>query len=100
MCLDGTEENCMKRRILSQRNDFKWQILTRNGFNEKQIREIEAGIDLNLDVSLYAFTCFDADQMYQIRRGLEEGINVFEYLDPSIPFYIMSSIRDILLKAD
>ena len=41
-----------------------------NQFNKNQKEEIRKGLEDNLDVSIYAKTEFSANQMRQIRLGL------------------------------
>lgn len=75
---------------------YETDFLKNKGFSEKQITEIQAGLVLGLDVSIYTDRRYDQDQMYQIRRGLEEGVDVKMYLDPRYPFNCMSDIRSRL----
>lgn len=57
-------------------------IITRNKFNNKQKKIIASGIKKRLDVSIYSFKYFKAEQMKQVQLGLEKGLNINSYLDP------------------
>ena len=89
------QERTMKHLDESERQ-YDIAFLQTNGFSEKQIIEIQAGLKLGLDVSVYADKKYDPDQMYQVRRGLEEGVDVSIYLNPQYPFNRMSDIRNRL----
>lgn len=71
------------------------QLLTTNWFNqfnERQQREIRAGIEAGLDVGAYADPKFDHDQMFEIRAGLINGVNVSIYAKPEYDWQQMSRI--------
>lgn len=62
-------------------------------FNKYQLRLIRQGLDLDLDVSIYAKPEFNWQQMREIREGLEAGIDVSSYADPNIPWTQMHNMR-------
>lgn len=51
------------------------------------------GLGKNIDVSVYADPRFDADQMHEIRRGLESGVDVTIYANPELHDKQMEAIR-------
>lgn len=53
-----------------------------------------------LDVSIYAIIEFNSNQMLQIRKGLENGIDVSSYLNPSIKWDEMRKIRNTLIQLE
>ena len=53
-------------------------------FNYDQMEQIRKGLEEKLDVSIYAKPEFNWEQMDQIREGLEQGIDVRSYADPNI----------------
>ena len=66
-------------------------------FNEKQQKEILAGLEANLDVSVYAKTEFDYNQMFEIRKGLEDNLNVSVYAKPELDSKEMAQSRGRML---
>lgn len=71
---------------------------TDSGFDSDQRREIEAGRESGVDVSLYAKKEFMAIQMRQIRQGLEEGLDVSVYAKLEYDWFQMEEIRKGLKK--
>lgn len=69
------------------------------GFSADQVREIEEGLEEDLDVSLYAKKEFMAIQMRQIRIGLEQGLDVSFYADAAYDWFQMEEIRIGLEKS-
>lgn len=69
-------------------------------FNKYQLRLIRQGLDLDLDVSIYAKPELSVEQMREIREGLEAGIDVTSYADPKIPRKQMSDIRRQLMYGE
>ena len=62
--------------------------LRRMGIDDKefdfdQLKELRAGLDSGVDVTLYAKKEFLAIQMREIRQGLEEGLDVSRSASPS-----------------
>ena len=47
-----------------------------NQFDKLQQREILKGLELNLDISIYAKDYFDVNQMLTIRKWLEDNLDV------------------------
>ena len=45
-------------------------------FNEEQMKQINKGLEEGLDVSIYTDPGFHWSQMVEIRKGLEEGVDV------------------------
>lgn len=62
-------------------------------FDEDQMREIRKGLDAGVDVSQYADPKFSSWQMLQIRKGLESGVDVSPYADPKFKWDQMEEIR-------
>ena len=60
-------------------------------FNNYQLQEIETGKQHGVDVDIYSTPCYDAKQMWVIRKGLEFNIPIL-YLNPIIPWNIMYEI--------
>jgi uncharacterized protein (DUF342 family) len=69
-----------------------------DGFTLDQIDEIEKGKQEGVDVSVYARKDFFAIQMRQIREGLQAGIDVSVYADPGYDWFQMEEIRKGLEK--
>ena len=44
-----------------------------------ELEEINLGIKSGIDISVYAKKEFNSEQMYQIRLGLEEGVDVTKF---------------------
>lgn len=61
--------------------------------DENQSKEILAGLEKGLDVSLYADTDYSAEQMRQIRLGLEDNLDVSPILDKNLSAEQMCKIR-------
>lgn len=62
-------------------------------FNLPALIEIRKGLENDIDVSIYATPEFNWQQMREIREGLEAGINVSSYTDPNIPWAQMHNMR-------
>ena len=62
--------------------------------------EIRQGLEDGLDVSWYAKPEFDYQQMEQIRLGLEEGLDVSYYANPKITIYRIVKIKNALSKGN
>lgn len=63
-------------------------------FNEKQLQQIQFGIEKNLDVSIYANPEYNSDQMEVIRLGLAWGLDVSKYANPKFDCDSMWEIED------
>ena len=63
------------------------------GFTQDQISEIQEGLELGLDVSVYAKKEFFAIQMRQIRLGQIEKLPVEIYASPVYDWFQMEEIR-------
>lgn len=63
-----------------------------------QIREIEAGEEAGLDVSVYAKKEFLAIQMREIRKGLKAGLDVSVYARPEYDWFQMKELRKSLQR--
>lgn len=50
------------------------------GFDEKQLEQIELGLQNHVDVSLYAHLKYDWKTMFYIRYCLENGLNITRYV--------------------
>ena len=55
--------------------------------------EIRKGLENGIDVSIYAKPEFNWRQMREIREGLEVGIDASSYADPNIPWTQMRNMR-------
>ena len=64
-----------------------------SGFTLDQINEIQEGLELGLDTSVYAKKEFFAIQMRQIRLGLMEGLPVEVYASTDYDWFQMEEIR-------
>ena len=53
-----------------------------NQFSTLQINVILEGLVANLDVSIYAKTEYNEDQMRELKEGLEENLDVSKYATP------------------
>ena len=62
-------------------------------FNRDQMEQIRKGLEQGLDVSIYANPKYDRNQMKQIRNGLEQGLDVSIYADPQYDWRQMREIR-------
>ena len=69
---------------------MKWKIYIENYvqmedylMNDLQMKEIELGKKLGLDISVYAKPEFNNLQMATIRTGLQKGLDVTEYANPA-----------------
>ena len=67
-----------------------------NQFNKNQQLEILQGLKDNLDVSIYAKSEFDWEEMQQIRWGLEENLDVSIYAKTELSWMEMEEIREKL----
>lgn len=61
--------------------------------NLPSLIEIRKGLENSIDVSIYAKPEFNWRQMREIREGLEAGIDVSSYADPNIPWTQMHNMR-------
>ena len=61
------------------------QYFLKQGFSQKQIEEIALGMENGVPVSVYAFKELMPQNMYQIRRGLEEGFDKIMFYDRTNP---------------
>lgn len=67
--------------------------LRARGYTQDQIDEIQKGIDQGLDVSCYLNQGFSGLQMYQIRLGLLQGYSVESYCQLHYDWFQMEEIR-------
>ena len=61
------------------------------------MKQIRKGLENDVDVYIYANLSFDSKQMGQIRLGLETNLNVSKYAKPEYNWEQMSKIRRSLL---
>lgn len=61
--------------------------------NLSALIEIRKGLENGIDVSIYAKPDFEWRQMREIREGLEACIDVSSYADPNIPWTQMHNMR-------
>ena len=71
-----------------------------NQFDEKQQKQIRYGLEDNLDVFQYANSEFSWEQMEQIKWGLEDNLDVSIYTDPNLSWQKMEELRFELLEKD
>jgi hypothetical protein len=74
-----------------------------NIFNGEQINQIALGIDNpDVDITIYAKHEYNAKQMKQLRKGQEEGINVYYYANPEFNseqmYYLKESAKKLKEK--
>ena len=62
----------------------------------EQMEQIRKGLEQKLDVSLYSKPEFDWEQMREIRKGLEENLNASMYANPYFDWQRMSQFREEL----
>ncbi len=67
--------------------------LQKKGFSADQIHEIRTGMEAGLHVASYASRDYMAIQMYQIRLGLQEQLPVEFYARPCYDWFQMEEIR-------
>lgn len=65
-----------------------------NLFDDLQMFEIERGLEEGLDVSIYTDPKFNGNQMFEIRWGLKRGVDVSVYADPKFHRCQMEEIRE------
>ncbi len=62
------------------------------------MEQIRLGLEKSLDVSIYAKTDFDSNQMLEIKLGLEDNLDVSIYTKPELSWRNMRKIRNYLFK--
>ena len=68
-------------------------IYAKTEFDWKQMEQIREGLEKNLDVSIYAKEYFNCAQMFEIKTGLESNLDVSLYAKPEYNEHQMSQIR-------
>lgn len=68
-------------------------VYARPEFLAIQMQEIRMGMLEHLPIEWYAKPEYDWFQMEEIRKGLQQGMNIQAYADPTIPFEVMRQIR-------
>ena len=81
----------MKRYIKSAKTIEDYENM--GVFNDDQMFEIREGLEDGLDVSVYADPKYDGHQMSRIRWGLEDGLDISMYADPKYDDNQMAQIR-------
>ena len=69
-------------------------ILKDNRFDEKQKQALREGLENGLDISVYANPSYDSYQMNEIRWGLEKNLDVSLYATTKYNWRQMSQIRE------
>lgn len=69
-------------------------ILKDNRFDEKQKQALREGLENGLDISVYANPSYDSYQMNEIRWGLEKNLDVSPYATTKYNWRQMSQIRE------
>lgn len=64
-----------------------------NQFNKYQLRLIRQGLDIGLNVSIYAKTTLAAEHMREIVKGLKQGFDMTKYTSGE---YIENQLRQIV----
>lgn len=67
-------------------------------FTEEEIKEIEAGIESGVDVSLYVDEMYGSKEMHWIRLGLEAGVDAAFYATSSFDADEMKKIYERMLE--
>lgn len=70
------------------------EILNDNRFDEKQKQALLEGVENGLDISVYANPSYDSYQMNEIRWGLEKNLDVTQYATTKYNWRQMSQIRE------
>lgn len=65
-------------------------------YDYKQIKQIEIGLEKDLDVSIYANPEFSSEQMEMIRTGLEDGVDASKYANPELDLFTMLVVKTAL----
>lgn len=81
------------KRISKTKEEFNQNLLIdmtisklkREGFNDKQVRQVIYGIKDNIDYNCYYDKRYNDMQMSVIREFLKKGVNVYSVLNPEIP---------------
>ena len=63
-------------------------------FSSDQMRQIRKGLNNGVDTSIYTNPKFGSDQMKEIRYGLEGKLDVSKYADPKFDYEQMGVIRE------
>lgn len=87
-----TESNLDIDMSLNEDEFDKWEVKF-SEFSWNQMYQIRLGLEKGLDVSKYANPKFDSYQMEQIRLGLEKSLDVSRYADPRFTWAQMNEIR-------
>lgn len=62
----------------------------------EQIKQIEIGLEKDVDVTIYANPKFSSEQMEMIRIGLEEGLEASKYANPELDLFTMLVVKTAL----
>ena len=82
----------MKRYIKSAKTIEDYENI--GVFDVGQMYEIREGLEKGIDVSVYADPKYGVAQMGEIRKGLESGVDVSVYADPEYNWWQMNQIRE------
>lgn len=61
--------------------------------NAEQMREIRLGMEKGVDTKQYSWPAYDAEQMKQLRLGLEKGFDITNYKNPHFSAEQMYNLR-------
>lgn len=90
----GIEEDELIEIEEGLRNGLDVSVYAKPCFDFQQMYEIRKGMQfIGVDVSIYADAKYTGNQMHEIREGLENGIDVSSYLDPNLDWFDMEQIR-------
>ena len=68
------------------------------GINQNEYeRQLERCVALGCEEAFLRENGFDETQLAEIRKGLEEGIDIKRYANPEYPWFLMETIREGLL---
>ena len=99
--MDNIDYSNMDNYTEDQKREIKYglemgldvSVYARPEFLAIQMREIRVGMLEHLPIEWYAKPEYDWFQMEEIRKGLQKGINIQAYADPDISFEVMRQIR-------
>lgn len=78
---------------VKQYGELRFPMMENDEYQKAQNQEIKRGIEEGLDVSLYSNPEFNWLQMEQIRMGLKDEINASIYANPAYNYETMRQIR-------
>lgn len=89
--IEGEFTEVTDGKALAKMNE---EILNDTRFDEKQKQALREGLENGLDISVYANPSYDSYQMNEIRWGLEKNLDVTQYATTKYNWRQMSQIRE------